>query len=31
MWGDNNIVEEITEDVIKQQYGIDVEFSGDIK
>ena len=28
MWGDNNVIEEISEDILKQQYGLDVEFSG---
>lgn len=28
LWGDNNIVEEIAEDVIEKEYGIDIEFSG---
>ena len=28
MWGDNNLIEEISEDMIKLQYGLDIEFSG---
>ena len=29
LWGDNNVIEEVAEDILKQQYGLDVEFSGD--
>ena len=29
LWGDNNIVEQISEDVIKEKYGIDIDFSED--
>lgn len=28
IFGDNNVLEEVAEDIIKQQYGLDVEFSG---
>lgn len=31
LWGNNNVIEEVAEDILKQQYGLDVEFSGDIK
>jgi hypothetical protein len=27
LWGDNNVIEEVAEDILKQQYGLDVEFS----
>jgi hypothetical protein len=28
IWGDNNVVEEIAEELLKQDYNISVEFSG---
>lgn len=28
LWGDNNAVEQITEELLDKEYNIDVEFSG---